>query len=44
MVRITELEDQLEQARARANNLEKQKVKLTAEVKELSIEIENVRF
>ena len=40
--RVAELEDQLEQARVRVNNLEKTKIKLTTEIKELTIEIENV--
>lgn len=41
-LKVSELEDQLEQSRVRINNLEKTKIKLTTEIKELTIEIENV--
>lgn len=41
-VKIQELEDLLEQQRARAANLEKTKNRLTAELREVTIELENV--
>ena len=41
-VRIQELEDALEQQRARAANLEKTKNRLQAELREVTIELENV--
>lgn len=41
-VRIQELEDLLEQTRLRCSNLERTKSKLTAELKEVTIELENV--
>lgn len=41
-VRIQELEDLLEQTRLRCTNLERTKSKLTAELKEVTIELENV--
>lgn len=41
-VRITELEDTCEQLRIRCNGLEKTKNKLTAEIREITIELENV--
>lgn len=41
-MKIQELEDLLEQQRARAANLEKTKNRLTAELREVTIELENV--
>ena len=41
-VKIQELEDLLEQQRQRASNLEKAKNRLTAELREVTIELENV--
>ena len=41
-VRIQELEDNCEQLRVRCNSLEKTKNKLTAEIREITIELENV--
>lgn len=41
-VRITELEDSCEQLRVRNSSLEKAKGKLANEIKELTIELENV--
>ena len=40
--RIAELEDLAEQARLRAAKLEKEKNKLTVEIRELTIELETV--
>lgn len=42
-VRITELEDIAEHERTRASNLEKTKIKLTIEIKDLQAENEQVR-
>lgn len=41
-VKIQELEDMLEQQRQRAANLEKAKNRLTVELREVTIELENV--
>ena len=41
-VRIQELEDLLSQAQTRASNLEKAKNRLTQELREVTIELENV--
>ena len=41
-IRITELEDSCEQLRVRNGTLEKAKAKLTNEIKEITIELENV--
>ena len=41
-VRITELEDTLDQLRSRNASLEKAKTKLTNEIRELTIDLENV--
>lgn len=41
--RITELEDVAEQLRVKNGGLEKAKAKLNAELKEITIELENVR-
>ena len=41
-IRITELEDTCEQLRVRNGTLEKAKAKLTNEIKEITIELENV--
>lgn len=41
-MKIQELEDLLEQQRQRAANLEKTKNRLTAELREVTIELENV--
>ena len=43
-VRIQELEDLLEQQRQRAANLEKAKNRLTAELREVTIELENTQI
>ena len=40
--RIAELEDQAEQARARAAKFEKDKTKLQIEIRDLSVELESV--
>lgn len=40
--RIAELEDLAEQARLRASKLEKEKNKLTVEIRELTVELETV--
>ena len=41
-IRITELEDSCEQLRVRNASLEKAKAKLANEIKEITIELENV--
>jgi len=41
--RIAELEDAADQARNRANKLEKDKSKLQIEVRDLSVQLESVR-
>ena len=40
--RIAELEDSLEQARSRVNKLEKEKNRLSVELKDITIELEGV--
>ena len=42
--RIAELEDMAEQARARAGKLEKEKNKLSIEIREITIELETVSY
>lgn len=41
-IRITELEDVSERERARASNLEKTKIKLMADIKDIQNELDNV--
>ena len=43
-MKIQELEDLLEQQRQRAANLEKTKNRLVAEIREITIELENVSY
>jgi len=42
-VRIAELEDAAEQARNRANKLEKDKTRLQIEIRDLTVQLEAVR-